>query len=68
MDDTWNLSMFDDELPYWLPLEELLPVIVPDVLPLVPVGFVLVGLLGGFGLVSSGELEDFSIVPFTSTR
>jgi hypothetical protein len=71
MDDTWNLSMFDAEFPYWLD-ELLLPVIVPDVLPLVPVGFVLVGLLV-VGLVLDGfdsldGLDDFSIVPFTSTR
>lgn len=73
IDDTRNLSRFDDELPYGLD-EALLPVIVPAVLPLVPVGFVLVGLvLVGLVLVgllgSVDGLDDaFSIVPFTSTR
>ena len=66
---------FDDELPYGFALDELLPVIVPEVLPLVPVGLVLVGfvlvgfVLVGFALGSlDGAEELFSIVPFTSTR
>jgi hypothetical protein len=47
---------------------------VPAVLPLVPVGLVLVGfvlvgfVLVGFALGSLEGLDDFSIVPFTSTR